>query len=302
MNVLVAGGKGFLGTRLVRLLARKGDRVTVLTRGSVPPVLRDGVRFARWDGVNSAQVLDEVAHADAVVNLSGASVGEGRWTKKRKREIEESRIVTTETLVRAMSKTSSPPRVFLCMSAVGIYGEGGEEELTETHAQGGGFLAELSRRWEGAAVRARDRGIRVVLPRTALVLSSEGGALGRMILPYRLFLGGPLGSGEQWFPWVHADDAVASMAFALASEDLSGPFNVSAPGAVRMEEFARELGKALRRPSFLRVPSWVLMLALGEMAETILRSQRVIPQVLLRHGYQFRFPHLDQALRDIWHP
>ena len=299
MNVLVAGGTGFLGTHLVRALIAEGDRVVVLTRR--PMQGRDsGPRYVTWDGKSVDPILPEIRIADAVINLSGASIGAGRWTPSRKQIIVESRTVTTESLVEAMESSPSRPSVFLNASAVGYYGDCGEEEVPEGHASGKGFLAGLCLRWETAALRARQLGVRVVLPRTALVLSSGGGALGRMALPYRMYLGGPLGSGRQWFPWIHLHDAVASMLVALRSEHVDGPMNVVAPGTVRMDDFARALGASLGRPSVLRVPPGLLSVVLGEMAEMILVSQRIVPAVLLRNDYRFRFPTLESALQNIF--
>ncbi len=299
MNVLIAGGTGFLGSHLIRALTAKGDRVTILTR-RIPAGSNDReMRYVVWDGRNADSIQQEVRAAGAIVNLAGMSIGGGRWTQRRKQQLEESRLVTTETLVEAMEYAPSRPSVFLNASAVGYYGECGEDEISESRPSGSGFLASLCARWETAALRARQFGMRVVLPRTAVVLAPNAEALRRMVLPYSMFLGGPLGSGKQWFPWIHIDDVVDAIVFALGADGVDGPLNVVAPGAVRMDEFAHVLGKVLRRPSMLRVPAGLLSMALGEMAEMLLVSQHVVPGVLLRKGFRFRFPTLGAALRNV---
>ncbi len=299
MNVLVAGGTGFLGSNLIRALLREGEKVTVLTR-RIPDAPMSGVRYDEWDGVSPERIVGHLRTADALVNLSGASIGAGRWTRARKRLLVDSRLITTGTLVAAMESASSRPSVFLNASAVGYYGDCGDDVVTESHLPGTGFLADLCLQWETAALQSRTLGVRVVLPRTGVVLAAEGGALARMALPFRLCVGGSLGSGRQWFPWIHIDDAVDAMVFALRREEVSGPMNVVAPGAVRMREFARALGNALGRPALMRVPGRLLTLALGEMADMVLASQHVLPQVLAEHNFRFEHSDLPSAFASIW--
>jgi hypothetical protein len=234
------------------------------------------------------------------VNFSGESIGGGRWTESRKRILEESRVAPTRALVDAIQAAGSRPKVLVNMSAVGYYGDVPEGDVPESHPAGRDFLAGLAVKWEREALRAADAGVRVVLLRSGLVLEADGGALPRMALPFRLFAGGPLGSGRQWVPWVHMDDALGIILAAIQRESIRGPVNVAAPGIVRMSGFCRELASALGRPSWIPVPSFVLRLVLGEMAVIVLNGQRVIPRKLLDEGYAFRHPDLPAALSAIF--
>jgi len=300
VNVLIAGGTGFLGSRIVPVLEQGGANVTILTRKQTNPVDAHGRRYVCWDGRSIDALEKEICSAELVVNLSGASIGAGRWTAKRKRILRESRILTTHAIVDAISRNSPRPSVFLNMSAVGFYGECGENPVTEGHPPGNDFLAVLCREWEEAAMRAAAFGVRVLIPRMAVVVATGGGVLPRFLLPYRMYLGGALGPGTQWFPWVHIDDAVEAILFALRTVTIEGAFNVVSPGRVTMMEFATSLGQALHRPHFFRVPAWMLSLALGEMAQIILVSQKVLPQVLQRHGFQFQYSPLQSAFAEVF--
>jgi uncharacterized protein (TIGR01777 family) len=291
VRVAVAGASGLLGSALVRRLAADGHTVLRLVRRAPR-----GADEIRWDP--GAEQVDAAAleGVDAVVNLAGESVAE-RWTPARKRRIRESRGGATRLLAAALAGLARRPRVLVNASAVGVYGDRGDERLDETSAPGAGFLAEVVQEWEAATQPAATAGIRVVLPRFGVVLSARGGALARLLTPFRLGAGGPIGSGGQWMPWISIDDAVALMELAIHDERLSGAVNGVA-GAVTNQQFVNTLGRALNRPTLLPVPAFALKLAFGEMAaETILASQRVEPRVLTQLGYSFIHPELDGALR-----
>jgi len=235
--------------------------------------------------------------ADAVVHLAGEPLAH-RWTDERKRAIRESRVRGTELVARTIAALDRRPRVLLSGSAIGIYGDRGDEPLDEESALGGGFLAGIAREWEAASVAAADAGVRVVLLRTGIVLSPKGGALERLLLPFKLGVGGPIGSGRQWMSWISLDDQVRAMEHALATTGLHGPINLVSPNPVTNAEFAATLGRVLSRPALVPVPAFALELAYGEMARaTILAGQRVLPKVLLRTEFTFAHPTLDEALR-----
>jgi uncharacterized protein (TIGR01777 family) len=301
MKIVLAGATGFIGTALVRRLHARGDMVVVLTRNAAPTPggLPEGVRPEYWDGKRQGAWSAALDGADAVVNLAGASIGSGRWTKARKEELLRSRIEPTRALVQACALVTSPPSMFVSASAVGFYHPTGDAPVTEEDPSGTGFLAELARQWEGEARTAERSGMRVVITRFGIVLGQGGGALERMLLPFRLFAGGPLGSGKQWFPWVHVDDVVGTILFALDSPRLSGPVNVVAPDLLTMGAFARILGEAMHRPSWLPVPAFALRLLLGEMSVIVLGGRPVVPAKLVEAGYPFAYSRIPVALRSL---
>jgi hypothetical protein len=291
VRVAVAGASGLLGSALVRRLAADGHTVLRLVRRAPR-----GAGEVRWDpaaGVVDAAALEGV---DAVVNLAGENVGE-RWSAERKARIRASRVDATHLLATTLAGLQRKPRVLVNASAVGIYGDRGDERLDETSAPGGGFLAEVVRDWEAATEPASAAGIRVVLPRFGVVLSAKGGALAKMLTPFRLGAGGPMGGGGQWMSWISLDDAVALMELAIHDERISGPFNAAA-GAVTNRQLTHTLAGVLHRPAFVPMPAFALRLAFGEMAEeTILASQRAEPRALTQLGYSFIHPELDDAIR-----
>ncbi|HEX6748330.1 MAG TPA: TIGR01777 family oxidoreductase [Longimicrobium sp.] len=290
LRVAVAGASGLIGSALVRRLERDGHTVLRLVR-------RDprGAGEARWDPASGSVDAGALAGVDAVVNVAGENVGE-RWTGERRR-IRASRVEGTRLLAEAMAGLQPKPRVLVNASAVGIYGERGDERVDEMSPGGEGFLAEVVREWEAATAPASGAGIRVVLPRMGVVLSARGGALAKMLTPFRLGAGGTMGSGRQWMSWVSLDDAVDVMYLSLVDERLTGPVNVVA-GAVTNEQFTRTLARVLNRPAFVPVPAFALKLAFGDMAkETILISQRVEHRKLTQLGYSFAHPELEGALR-----
>lgn len=295
-RVILAGGSGLIGRALAAELARAGTEVVVLTRSAAVAGLPAGARAVVWDGRTAGDWAAECDGAEAIVNLSGENVADGRWTAARKRRLESSRIEPTRALVDAIGSARLPPRALLQGSAVGFYGDGGEVGLDERAARGEGFLPELSQRWEEASAPVESLGVRRVLLRTGIVLARDGGALAKMLLPFRLGLGGPLGSGRQWLPWIHLADEVGAIRFLLERGDLTGAFNLVAPEATTQRGFARALGRALGRPAIAAVPAPVLRLAVGEMANVLLASQRVIPARLIQAGFAFAHPELDGAL------
>lgn len=299
MNIVVAGGTGFIGSSVVRLLSLQGHDVVVLTRNPEKDTLTPDVQLVRWDGATQGDWVAQVRGADAVINLSGESIGAGRWTSSRKDRLLGSRVNSARALLEALRTGQKRPSVFINSSAVGYYGPVEEGEVTEDHAGGEGFLADLCLRWEQEAMAVGELGIRVVILRTGVVIGEGGGALDRMLLPFRLFAGGPIGTGKQWFPWVHRDDVAGVIVFALENPAVSGAVNVVAPGIVDMKRFCAALGAALSRPSWLPVPPLALRALLGEMSGMILTGQRAVPSKLLGLGYTFRYPELAPALASV---
>jgi uncharacterized protein (TIGR01777 family) len=282
MRVLVAGASGLIGQALCGALRRAGREV------------------APWGRRHPAAELPRVlSGCEAVVNLAGAPLLGRRWTAARRAELRDSRVQWTEALARAMGEAKPRPRVLVNASAVGIYGDRGEEALTEDSAAGDDFLARLCRDWEAAAAGAAALGVRVVCVRTGVVLARQGGALRQMLPPFRLGLGGPIGNGRQYFPWIHLDDEVAVIVAALENEGWRGAVNAVAPEEVTSREFARALGRRLHRPAVAPIPAAALRLLYGEAAGVLLASQRVRPQALLVGGFAFRHPRLDEALADL---
>ncbi len=294
LHVAITGASGLIGRTLAAFLTTGGHRVTRLVRG----VPRPGE--VRWDPVRRTIDTDALEGVDAVVHLAGENVGAGRWTAERKRRIRESRVGTTRFLAESLAGLARRPQVLVSASAVGIYGPRGDELLTDASAPGrpADFFVDLAREWEAAAEPARRAGIRVAHPRFGVVLSPRGGALSRMLPPFRAGVGGPLGGGRMWMSWVSVDDAVGAIHHALLAPALSGSYNVAAPEPATNLDFTRTLGRVLRRPTVVPVPAAALRLAFGEMADaTILSSIRVRPTRLEQGGYPFRHPRLEPALR-----
>ena len=292
---VIAGGTGLLGTALAGALRREGHAVVVLTRH---PQRDQEVRWSTDERDQSwTSVLDG---ADAVINLAGVSIAGGRWTAARKAAILDSRVQATTALVRAVAASRQPPPVFVSSSAVGFYGVRGDEPLTESSPAGADYLGQVGQLWEAAASGASKHS-RVVLLRTGLVLARDGGALPQLALPFKLFAGGPAGTGRQFMSWIHIHDWVAMVRWALAENAIAGPLNATAPRPVTNEEFARTLGRVLKRPSWLNAPAFALRIALGEMADAlVLGGQRVLPEVAQERGFAFRYPTLESALREIY--
>lgn len=300
MRIAISGATGFIGLRLCDALASRGDEVIALTRDPerAKPLLPTGVQALAWNphtGNASESALNGI---EAVVNLAGATIA-GRWTEKRKKAIYESRVLGTRNLVVSLEPLKVRPRVFVNGSAIGYYGNRGDELLDEDSTPGSDFLAQVCVAWEAEAAHAETLGLRVVLVRTGLVFGAGGGALQPMLIPYRFGLGGPIGSGRQWMSWVHIDDEVGLILHAIDHADVAGPLNASTPEPVTGRQFARTLGEVLGRPALLPVPAFVLHLVLGQSAEMVLGGQRVYPTKALATGYQFRYPSLRPALVEV---
>jgi uncharacterized protein (TIGR01777 family) len=287
VKIVVSGGTGFLGEPLVRRLLQRGADVLVLSRN--PAKVQSG-RGIPWSAV------DEAGSADAIINLAGENVGEGRWTAERKGNILSSRIEATTALVTAMRRARAKPRTFISPSAVGFYGVRDDEILDESSDTGSGFLAAVTRDWEEAARRAEGVA-RVVIFRFGVVVAKDGGALKKMLLPFRFGAGGPIGSGEQWMSWVDRDDVLRAIEWAIDHPEVRGTYNITAPEPVRNRDFARALGRSIHRPSFMPTPAFALRLLFGEMAdEILLGGQRVVPSRATREGFTFAYPTLEASL------
>jgi uncharacterized protein (TIGR01777 family) len=301
-RVVIAGGSGLIGRALARELAAAGREVIVLSRGAPggAGADREGVRTERWDGRTVGGWAAALEGAAAVVNLAGAGIADRRWTPARKRVLLASRLEPTAALVTALAAARHRPAVLLQASAVGFYGDRGDQPLDESAAAGAGFLAETCRAWEAASAAVERLGVRRVLLRTGVVLARDGGALPRMALPFRLGVGGRLGDGRQWLPWIHVVDQLAAMRFLLDAEGTAGPYNLVAPAPATNAEFSRSLARALGRPCLLGAPRFALELALGEMAAMLLGGQRLAPRRLLEAGYRFRHPALEGALAELF--
>jgi uncharacterized protein len=294
MRIVIAGGSGLLGRALTARLQHDGDTVAVLTRRPRRPF------DVAWNpDAPSEPWAETVGTADAVINLAGESINGGRWTAARKTALFDSRVRSTRALARAVQSAGQGPLAFLNGSAIGIYGPRGDEPVTEDTPPGSDFIARLVVEWEREAM-AVARLTRVVLLRSGVVLARDGGALPQMALPFRFFAGGPIGSGRQGVSWIHIDEWVSMVRWALDMSSVTGPLNVTAPEPVSNAEFARTLGRVLDRPAFMRVPAFAVRLALGEMADMVLNGQRVIPASALSLGFRFRYPGLEEALGAIY--
>lgn len=300
-KLVVTGGSGLVGTRLLPALLARQAQVVVLGRRAPDPRLPSGVTSALWTPEQQGSWHEHIDGADAVIHLAGEPVLAGRWTEAHKARVRESRVASTRLIVEAMRAAKKKPSVFLCASAVGYYGaRDSSEEVDEESSSGDDFLARVVRDWEAEAEAASALGVRVVRLRIGLVLSKNGGMLEKMVPAFRMFVGGPVGAGHQMLPWVHIEDVVGLILFALDHPETRGPLNVTAPAPVSMNDFSRQLGQALHRPSFFRVPSALLKVALGEASEPMLSGQRALPRAALRLGYSFRFPALAGALEDLF--
>ncbi|HKQ05529.1 MAG TPA: TIGR01777 family oxidoreductase [Blastocatellia bacterium] len=299
MKILITGATGLIGRQLCQSLLREGHTVIGLSRR--PEKARDVqvTEMHRWDAMSGPPDARSLGGADAVIHLAGEPIAARRWSDAQKKRVRDSRVVSTRHLVDGLLTMTPPPAAFISSSAVGFYGDRGDELLDEQSPAGRGFMPEVCKAWEDEAERAATSGIRVVRVRTGVVLSREGGALEKLRGPFSLGLGGKLGSGRQWFPWIHMADMIDIYRMALMSESLSGPVNATAPEPVTNAELTRRLAAALHRPAFVPVPELGLRAVLGEMADVLLSSQRVLPQVLMAAGYGFRFASLKDALADL---
>jgi uncharacterized protein (TIGR01777 family) len=294
-TILITGATGLVGTRLTRALEAAGHTVLQAVRRQA-----NSDREVRWVPERGEIDTARLEGVDAVVHLAGANIAGQRWSDSYKQEIRESRIKGTRLIAETFAKLANKPRVFVCASAIGYYGDRGDEELTENAPPGNGFLPDVCAAWEDACQAARDAGIRTVNMRTGVVLSKDGGALKSMLLPFKLGVGGVVGSGRQYLSWIALDDAVRALQFVLDNESLTGPVNLVSPQAVTNREFTKALGKVLGRPTILPMPAFAARLAFGEMAdELLLASTRVLPQKLQATEFSFAYPQLEPALRHV---
>jgi uncharacterized protein (TIGR01777 family) len=300
MRTIITGGTGLIGRALAADLNADGHQVVVLSRNPDQSIgLPQSVQVEWWDA-RTAEGWGQLADgARAIVNLAGAGLADSRWTEQRKQLIRDSRLNTGRAVVQAVDAATSKPEVVVQASGVGYYGPRGNEEITEKDSAGNGFLSQVAIQWEDATAPVDEMGIRRPIIRTSPVLASQGGALPRMLLPFRLFVGGPLGGGKQWFPWIHMADEVRAIRFLMEHTEATGPFNLTAPNPVTNADFARALGRVMRRPALFPAPAFALRLLFGEMATALLDGQRAVPQRLLDLGFAFRFPEIETALRDI---
>jgi len=301
MQIVVTGGTGFIGRPLCASLSQEGHRVTLLTRRKEEAQRSCGstVTAVEWNGRETGAWERCLEGADAVVNLAGAPIADGRWTDARKRVLAESRVLTTRLLAEAISRRTSKPRTLISASGIGYYGASDDRVLDEGATRGEGFLADLCLAWEAEALRTAEFGVRVVLLRTGMVLELDGGALPKMLLPFRLFMGGPIMPGTQWVSWIHRRDHIGLILWLLAASHISGPVNAVAPEAVTMKRFCELLGQVLHRPSWFPVPAFALQAALGELGTLMTTGQRINPAKALSGGYVFHYPALEPALRAI---
>lgn len=297
MRITLTGAGGFVGRRLVESLIANWHTLHVVGRKR-PGWLPGEVSFGVWDALSGAPPAESLCQSQAVIHLAGEPVAQ-RWTSGARRRIRESRVEGTRRLVEGIASAAEPPPVLICASAVGYYGSRGEELLTEETAPGEGFLSEVCRGWEEAARSAEALGLRVVMLRIGLVLGTGGGALARMLPLFQKGAGGRLGAGQQWMSWIHIDDLVSLIQFVLDRYAVRGAVNAVSPNPVRNVEFTEALARALRRRARLPAPAFALRLALGEMAEMLLGSQRVVPKAALEAGFGFQHPDLEEALRDL---
>lgn len=300
-KIIITGATGSIGKKLCKQLSTRGDELTIFTRNvekakmSLPFINN----FIDWNYRNPGEWQNNIDENDAVVHLAGANLFGKRWDDNYKKKIIESREISTRNLVKAINNANKKPQTFICASAVGIYGNCGNKILTENSLAGNDFLAQVCKTWEDEAKNVEVAGVRRVSVRTGIVLSTDDGALQQMLLPFKLFIGGPLGNGKQWFPWIHIDDLVNIFIKVLDDNSFNGPVNAVAPNPVTMNEFAETLGKVLHRPSFFRVPGFALKIVVGEGAESILASLRVIPEKLMQNKFNFEFENLKPALENV---
>lgn len=304
MKVAVTGATGFVGSRLVERLQQTGHQVVVLTRNGdrasrmFPKAAFPSLEIVPYTPLESGAWQQQISGCDGVVNLAGAPIADSRWTPERKQEILDSRVVGTEKIVEAIAQAPIKPQVLVNSSAIGYYGTSETATFDESSGPGSDFLAEVCQAWEAAAEPVQQSGTRLVILRTGIVLG-QGGAIAKMLLPFRLFAGGPLGTGKQWFSWIHIDDLVNLILQALTQPEMQGVFNATAPHPVRMTELSQALGKILKRPSWLPVPALALEVLLGDAAQVVLQGQQVLPKRSEMSGFQFQYSQVDQALQQV---
>ncbi len=300
-RIIITGATGSIGKKLCNELIKNGNDITVFTRNPIKAksALKGASEYIYWNYENIDEWKSYINESYAVIHLAGSSIAGKRWNANYKKLIYESRIISTRNLVNAIEEINHKPTVFISSSAVGYYGNAGNEKLTENSKNGNDFLSKVCNDWELEAAKVEKFNIRRVSIRTGIVLDKGSGALKKMLLPYKLFLGGPLGTGKQWFPWIHIDDLINIYLYALNNSSIDGAINASSPNPVTMKDFSKRLGKILHRPYFFNVPLLVLKIAFGEAAESIVASQRVFPEKLLISGFKFKFDMIEESLKDL---
>ncbi len=300
MRVLITGGTGLIGRRLISHLFAHGHTVSVLSRQPFrPPTLRANIGFFQWDGKTTDGWGHHIEEVDAVVNLAGAGIADKRWSDERKQILLESRLNVGNALVEAIRAAENKPKVFVQASAIGYYGAQKDDELSEVSKAGNDFLAGICKQWEDSTEAVEQMGVRRVIIRTGVVLDELGGAFPKMVMPFHLFAGGPIGNGKQWFSWIHHEDEVAAIRFLLENESAKGVFNLTAPNPKTNKQFAKKIGKTMHRPSFMPAPAFVFKILFGEMSTVLLDGQRVLPERLLEAGFKFKYPEAEAALQDL---
>jgi hypothetical protein len=304
MKVAITGATGFVGSLLVQRLHGKGHKIVVLTRNTAfaqkvfPSEAFPNVEIVAYTPNTSGSWQSVIASCDGVVNLAGEPIGEGRWTPERKQEILNSRKLGTQKIVEAIANANPKPTVLINASAIGYYGTSETANFDETSQSGNDFLAQVCQAWEAEATKVKDAGVRLVILRFGIVLGN-GGALGKMIPPFKLFAGGPIGSGRQWFSWIHVDDLVNLIMQALTKSEIEGVYNATAPNPVRMADLSQTLGQVMNRPSWLPVPAFAIEALLGDGAIVVLEGQQVVPKRTVETGFEYKYPNLQSALRQI---
>ncbi|HQJ45659.1 MAG TPA: TIGR01777 family oxidoreductase [Ignavibacteriaceae bacterium] len=300
-KIIITGATGSIGQKLTKKLTERGYNIVVFTRNSdnAQKKLSNVYKVVQWDYNHLEEWVNELDNAAAVIHLAGANLGAKRWNSEYKKQLYDSRIISTRNLVEAIKSLEQKPKAFICASAVGYYGDRADEILKEDSTKGNDFLAKLCCDWEIEAKQVEQLGVRQVSVRNGLVLMKDEGVIKQLLLPFKFFLGGSLGNGKQWFPWIHIDDIVGIYMQSIENENLSGAINAASPGIVRMKEFANTFGSILKRPSFFSIPKFAVKIVAGEFGEYAVMSQRVSVEKILNIGYKFKFEKLEKALKDL---
>ena len=300
MNILIAGGTGYIGRKLAKQLLESGNEITILTRNkeNASEIFSKKIKIISWIDIKSNPLKISFNHYDSIINLSGESIAARKWDLITKERIISSRIKSTKRIITALENKVLSTSSLINSSAIGYYGAHSDKEITESELAGNDFLADVCKQWEEEAMKAEKLGVRVVRIRTGVVFG-EVGALQKMIIPYTFFLGGPIGNGKQWLSWIHISDLVNVYIYAINNINLSGAINATAPNPVNINYFSKALGKVMHRPSFFRVPAFIIRFIFGELADTLLKGQKVIPEKLQESSFRFSFPALSDALEDI---
>lgn len=301
MKILISGGTGLIGQALINNFVQAGDQVIVLTRSTKGRVDNNSIQYIPWDARSAEPLVGLIPEIDTVINLAGENIGEGHWSNAKKERIVNSRVLAGNALSRAILESHHRPEIFIQASAVGYYGPNDEQQLDKSSPNGAGFSADVARRWEKSSKELDPSDVRRVIIRIGIVLDRQSGALPLMVLPFRMFVGGPIGNGRQFVSWIHLQDVVRAIDFAVRNKPLSGPVNLTSPQSCTNAEFGKVIGKVLRRPFWFPTPAFALELVLGEKSTLVLDGQKVYPKNLLENGFQFKYPDLESALRNIYH-